>query len=121
MRTFFLILCLLCCTGCQVAREMKLCRVIDVDSLQPISGAKVWMQPYAPFHPFWPSGDQGVTDANGEVKLSLPKDFWLYLSSAEAKGYTEINDPERDVDVLESARDGAWWMFYMKRNTAGTK
>jgi hypothetical protein len=113
MRKAFVFLCLFCCTGCCVPREMKLCRVVDVADFQPISGAKVWIQPCAPIHPFWPLGDRGVTNANGEVRLSFPQDFWWYLSGASANGYSEVEAPD---PPMENA--GASMIFYMKRDKA---
>ena len=107
------IIALLASTGCRVSREMKLCRVIDESSLEPIAGAEVRMRPYAPLHPFWPRGDAGVTDASGEVRLSLPSDFWWYFSGARAAGYSQVKHPARAVPP-----DGAFAMFYMRRVAA---
>ena len=81
MKPAILIFCVIFCTGCLCVnepRQTRVCRVVNADTFQPISGAKVWMQPYAPIHPFWPPGDKGVTDANGEVKLSAPP-RWRFL------------------------------------------
>jgi hypothetical protein len=94
---------------------MRLCRVLDADSLQPMAGASVWMQPYAPIHPFWPPGDKGITDAKGEVWLSLPwdRDFWFYFSDVKAKGYSQVDGPSPPVPWPV----GVWALFYMKRDT----
>lgn len=115
MKTAFtiVIVSLLFCAGCQpVARHMQICRVVETDTFKPIRGAKLWMQPYAPIHPFWPAGDQGVTDANGEVKLSLPKDFWWYFSSCKADGYSEVKQPEHPMPTSTYEV----WVFYMSPN-----
>jgi hypothetical protein len=94
MRKLLLILGVLsCCTGC-AAREPQLYKVVDSTDLQPVGGAEVWMQPWAPIHPFWPAGDRGTTDANGEVTLSLPHGFWFYFWGVKADGYTEVKDPD---------------------------
>ena len=112
-RVIAIIALLWAATGCRVSREMKLCRVIDESTLQPIGGAEVRMRPYAPIHPFWPRGDAGVTDANGEVRLSLPSDFWWYFSGARAAGYSEVKHPAREVPP-----DGAFAVFYTQRLAA---
>jgi hypothetical protein len=91
---------------------MKVCRVVEVDTFQPIRGAQIWMQPYAPIHPFWPSGDKGVTDANGEAKLSLPTDFWFYFYGAKAAGYSEVDNPEHRM----AWPAGVFAVFYMKHD-----
>ena len=95
-----------------------LCRVVDIDSGKPIGGAKVWMQPYAPIHPFWPPGDRGTTDSKGEVTLSFPKDFWFYFSGVSADGYVEVEPPEWS-DAWRNAwpYGGAWWVFFVKRGS----
>ncbi|MCX5662615.1 MAG: hypothetical protein NTW19_23285 [Planctomycetota bacterium] len=111
MKNVLIVVCLICLGGCQGAREAILCRVVDVDHFQPVCDAKVWLQPWAPIHPFWPAGDKGVTNAEGEVTLSLPKDFWWYFSFARADGYSQVKHPER----LAEAR-GADWILYMKRD-----
>jgi hypothetical protein len=108
------ILLLLCCTGCLGPREMKLYRVVDVSNFQPIPGAKVWAQPYAPIHPFWPFGARGITDANGQVRLSLPADFWFYINIANAKGYSQLYYD--DHPTMPYPAD-TWAILYMKRDT----
>jgi len=72
------------------------------------------MQPYAPFHPFWPPGDKGVTDAKGQVILSLPwdQDFWFYFSGVSAAGYSACHGQD-----LPGEGD-TWAIFYMKRDAA---
>jgi hypothetical protein len=112
MRKISIILCFLCCTGCQISREPMVCRVVDAADRQPIRGAKVWMQPWAPIHPFWPAGDKGVTNDNGEATLSLPNGFWFYFSGAEADGYSRV----KDVEGLPQPPAGTWAVFYMKRD-----
>src|SRR5688572_11394396 len=116
MARFIAIIALLGVAGCRVSRQMKLCRVSDERSLEPIGRGEGHMRPFAPLHPFWPRGDAGVTDANGEVRLSLPNDFWWYFSGARAAGYSEVKHPAREVPP-----DGAFAVFYMQRvKTADT-
>jgi hypothetical protein len=120
MRKLLLILSVLCCcTGC-ATREPQLYKVVDSTDLQPVGGAEVWMQPWAPIHPFWPAGDRGTTDANGEVTLSLPHGFWFYFWGVKADGYTEVKDPD---EVKAPARwlqtsPGTQNVFFMRRDTA---
>ena len=111
------LLTLLLLMGCQVEREPRLCRVVDIDSGKPIGGAKVWMQPYAPIHPFWPPGDHGTTDSKGEITLSFPKDFWFYFHDVSADGYVEVEPPEwKNTWPF----DGAWWVLFMRQRTRAT-
>jgi hypothetical protein len=116
MKTILALLGLLCTIGCQVPREMKLCRVIDDSSCQPISGAKVHVQPYAPIHPFWPAGASGVTDANGEVSLSLPSDYWWYFGDVHADGYSQVTGQARPLEP--GGRKFAFLLFSMQRKEA---
>jgi hypothetical protein len=115
MKAAFVILCLIGCAGCEVTRQTRICQVVDEANFQAIRGAKVWFQPYAPFHPFWPMGARGITDANGQAKLSLPADFWFYFYGVKADGYSQVDNPER----LMPHTAEIWWVFYMKRNSAG--
>ncbi|MDB5297897.1 MAG: hypothetical protein JWO31_3880 [Phycisphaerales bacterium] len=114
------ILCLLyaACTGCCPKREENLCRVVDVADLRPIPGATVWMQPWAPIHPFWPAGDRDVTDAAGEARLSLPAGYWWYFSRAGADGYSPVADPDKrppqDHRELHTTH-----VFYLSRDPTG--
>ena len=93
MRKRLPILCLLLCAGCFTPRMTQTISVADVDSGKPISGATVWKQPWAP-HPFWPWGDRGVTNVNGEVQLSMPVGFWFYFEGVSADGYSRVQRPE---------------------------
>lgn len=99
--------------GCQVQRQVSTFRVVDAADSRPIYGAKVWMQPWAPVHPFWPAGDKGVTDDKGEVRLSLPAGFWFYFSDVNAPGYALIRDNECLSKI--AAREGP--AFYGKETT----
>lgn len=114
MRMVFAIMLLLCCTGClAVPRETSRCHVVDVVGSKPITGAHVWIQPFAPIHPFWPRGDSGLTNANGDVWLSEPTGFWFYITDIRAPGYRmTTNSPERN---LPEPDDGSYAIFYMER------
>jgi hypothetical protein len=120
MRKLLIIFGVLCCTGC-ATREPQLYRVVDSVDFRPIERARVWMQPFAPIHPFWPAGDRGVTDKKGEVKLSLPNDFWFYLIVVKADGYTHVQEPDRPRAPHRSldASPGTQLVFYMRRDVAG--
>src|SRR5947207_15458141 len=111
MTKLLVIISILFCAGC-VKREPQVVKVVDAADFHPIQGAKVWMQPWAPIHPFWPAGDSGVTDEKGEVTLLLPRpsDFWFYFSSVKADGYTEakpseeVKDPNHLLHVSQNTR-----------------
>jgi hypothetical protein len=119
MVKFLLIISLLCCTGC-ATREPQLFKVVDALDLQPIRGADVWMQPFAPIHPFWPAGDRGTTDANGEVTLSLPQGFWFYVWGLKADGYTEAKPEEvKAPSRWLQTSPGTSQVFFMKRTATG--
>jgi hypothetical protein len=120
MRSLSVLLCVVWCSGCiciHEPRQPRICEVVDADGFRPINGATVWMQPYAPFHPFWPPGDKGITNANGQAVLSLPwnGDFWFYFSSVKAVGYHEYAGKELDDPRLPGE---IWSRFYMKRDSA---
>jgi hypothetical protein len=107
--------CSLCLIGC-VSREAKLYRVVDATDFHPIQGAQVWMQPWAPIHPFWPAAARGVTDDNGIVSLSLPTDSWFYFSGVKADGYSLVEDPEHPAPIPDGIT--IFGTFYMKRDPA---
>jgi hypothetical protein len=111
----FSVVMLICCAGCD-SYTTTVCHVVDAANLQPIPGARVWEQPYAPIHPFWPRGDKGVTDANGEVKLSTPTSFYFYFDDVKADGYSRLSKDEGEN--LPYPADNSW-IFYMKRDTPG--
>ncbi|MDB5325757.1 MAG: hypothetical protein JWM57_1326 [Phycisphaerales bacterium] len=114
MRTVLAILGLLASVGC-VPREERTCRVVEQGTIQPIAGAKVWIQPTAP-HPFWPWSDRGVTDKDGETHLSLPTGYWWWWTSVTATGYSEID--YRLYDTLPDGRP--CWTFYMRADRPAT-
>lgn len=116
-RSFLGIVTVLCALGCQTPRSIQLCRVIDDTDLRPISGAKIQLQPYAPFHPFWPAGASGVTDADGEVRLSLPSDFWFYFSAVNATGYSSSKLPDQPIEP--AGRQRANFLFWLHRDAPG--
>ncbi len=107
---------LLCAVGCQTPRSMQLCRVIDDADLRPIGGATVHIQPYAPIHPFWPAAASGVTDANGEVRLSLPSDFWFNFCDVRAAGYSPSKVQDRPIEP--AGREYPHFLFCMHRDSA---
>jgi hypothetical protein len=110
---YALLICVVC-SGCQVERESRIVRVLDRETEKPIAGAKVWMQPYAPIHPFWPAGDHGVSDAQGTAVLSFPLGFWFYFDGADAPGYHEVQPPDGWFS-REPQGDRAFMTFFMKR------
>ena len=75
----------------------------------------------APIHPFWPAGDRGITDKNGEVALSLPMDFWFYFGGVDAEGYTEIKDEDETYRLRNMVHLSSypWGLVFMKRQAAG--
>lgn len=92
---------------------MKTCTVVDAADHTPIEGAKVWVQPWAPIHPFWPAGAKGVTNAAGETELSLPDGFWFEWSGASAPGYRQVRDPAKYEERIHKA-----YVFYLQRSPA---
>lgn len=120
MGKLLVILAVLCCTGC-VTREPQLYKVVDSVDFQPIQRAKVMMQPFAPIHPFWPPGDKGTTDENGEVTLSLPHGFWFYIIIVNADGYTHVQDPDKPTAPHRSLdpSPGTQLVFFMRRDATG--
>ena len=82
-------------TGCITDRVTQTVRVADIDTGKPISGATVWKQAWAPIHPFWPLGDRGVTNENGEAQLSRPTGFWFYFDGVCANGYSRVQAETR--------------------------
>ncbi|MEX2122106.1 MAG: hypothetical protein WD847_21175 [Pirellulales bacterium] len=72
--------------------DNKTYMVVDADTLQPVEGAEVAIEPVSLSLPRWlefllPRGDTGRTDAHGLVTLRVARDQSGFLMGAAAPGY----------------------------------